>query len=310
MAPVTAVAAGTNRPYSHSVHQVGWQQDGRQIFAHAADATDGYAKVMGIEMLAGRWFEPADGALDWEPVVITRDLAVLLFGDEDPLGRRLGDDSDEDDMRVVGVIETFRNGGELSQPNPFRFTRMPLERERSMSVRFLLMKVAPGTTAAFEEPLMERLEALAPEWSFTVDRLESERADGFRAVLLPLGLAAVVAGFLLLMVVLGLTGVMWQNVTRRTREIGLRRAVGASRAGIQRQVVAEVMVTAAFGLLLGVLLVLQLPVVEPMAFLSFGVVLSAAALAVAFMLLLAAGCGLYPGWSATRIEPAEALHYE
>ena len=107
---------------------------------------------------------------------------------------------------------------------------------------------------------------------------------------------------------LGLTGVMWQNVTRRTREMGLRRAAGAARSSIHRQIVGEVIITAGFGVALGVLLALQLPLLVPNA--RFGVVLAAVAVSAVFMLVLAAGCGLYPGWTATRIHPAEALHYE
>jgi putative ABC transport system permease protein len=70
------------------------------------------------------------------------------------------------------------------------------------------------------------------------------------------------------------------------------------------------MIIAGFGVVLGGLVAIQTPIVPGLSFLSFPVVLAALALAAAFMLLLAAGCGLYPGWMATRIHPAEALHYE
>ena len=64
--------------------------------------------------------------------------------------------------------------------------------------------------------------------------------ESFRSRLVPLALGATIAGFLMLMVALGLIGVLWQNVTRRTREIGLRRAAGASHGDIRRQVIMEV----------------------------------------------------------------------
>jgi putative ABC transport system permease protein len=103
---------------------------------------------------------------------------------------------------------------------------------------------------------------------------------------------------------------MWQNVIRRTREIGLRRAAGAQRTSIHRQIVLEVMITASFGVLLGIALGAQVPVIGPFTFVPLVVIVQGLVISAVFMLSLAALCGLYPGWSATRIQPAEALHYE
>ena len=77
--------------------------------------------------------------------------------------------------------------------------------------------------------------------------------------LLPLIAAGIVAGFLMLMVVLGLTGVLWQNVTQRTREIGLRRAKGASRPYIYGQILGELMVMTTMAVLLGAVLLAHVP---------------------------------------------------
>jgi putative ABC transport system permease protein len=242
--PVTAVAAGSNRPYSGSVSMNGWEYEGRSIMAKDDYVSLGYREVVGLDVVQGRWFEPADSALDWKPAVINLHLARELFGDEDPIGRRMSDDSVDVDRRVVGVVSEYRNGGEFSEAGPHFFDFVPQDGQSGLPIRFLLIKVAPGTEAGFEVPLTDRLHAIAPNWSFTIKTLESERRGDFMVTLIPTLIAAVVAGFLLLMVVLGLTGVMWQNVTRRTREIGLRRAVGACRADIHRQIVAEVMVTA------------------------------------------------------------------
>ena len=70
------------------------------------------------------------------------------------------------------------------------------------------------------------------------------------------------------------------------------------------------MITASFGVLLGVALGVQVPVLGPFSFVPFSVIVQGLALSTLFILSLAALCGLYPGWSATRIQPAEALHYE
>ena len=93
---------------------------------------------------------------------------------------------------------------------------------------------------------MRRLQAAAPEWSFKITALEDMRAANHRERLAPVIVAGTVSAFLLLMVALGLTGVLWQNVTQRMREIGLRRAKGATAGHIHRQILGEVAVMTSF----------------------------------------------------------------
>ena len=76
------------------------------------------------------------------------------------------------------------------------------------------------------------------------------------------------AFFLLLMVGLGLIGVLWQNLLQRTREIGLRRAAGASRAEVHRQVLMEQMLLTTLGVLLGTMLVAQIPILDLIGFVT------------------------------------------
>jgi putative ABC transport system permease protein len=307
---VLSVSYGTNRPYSTSTSVTRWEYEGREVEAEIQRASVETLDVLKLELIAGRWFEPQDQFLDWEPVVITPALARDLFGDEDPIGRRMTDEDDEDDRRVVGLLRGYRLHGELYEPRPFFFRRAWLEGYDAFPLEDMLLRVAPGTTADLEQQLADRLHAVAPTWSFEITTLERASEEHVSETVLPKLLSALIAGFLLLMVVLGLTGVMWQNVTRRIREIGIRRAVGAGRGDIHRQVVVEVMIIAGFGVALGSLVAIQVPLIPDLSFFSFPVVLAALGLSAAFMLLLAAGCGLYPGWTATRIHPAEALHYE
>jgi putative ABC transport system permease protein len=312
MPAVLRAATGSNAPYSHSTSVTGWDYEGRKVEAEMIDASASYPEVLGIQLAQGRWFSDEDDVHDWTPVVIDRELARELYGDEDPLGRPINDVEDEDDTerRVVGVIADFRKGGEFDTQGSIYFTPAREYADDGEALSRFLIRLAPGTRADFEEEMTRRLQDSARAWTFTVTSLETKRAGELKTTLVPLLVTGTVGGFLLLMVVLGLTGVMWQNVTRRTKEMVLRRAAGASRARIHRQIVAEVMVTAGFGVVVGVLLAMQVPLLGPGAFVPFEVVLPALAISALFMLVRAAACGLYPGWTATRIHPAEALHYE
>jgi len=311
---VVAVAAGDNAPFSSSITSSTWDIDGRELEAESAAVAQSYSDVLQLDLIQGRWFEEQDSALDWEPTVITARLATLAFGDEDPVGRVLMERDDETkgskERRVVGVISEFRRGGDLAQPVSFFFRPACEQRDDGAPLDTLLIRLAPGTSADFEEPLLARLQGIAGTWTFTVKPLAVSRESQLRQILVPLTIIGLIAAFLLAMVVLGLIGVMWQNVTRRTREIGLRRATGARRSNIQRQIVAEVMITASLGVIVGGLLAIQVPLIGAFSFLSFDIVLLALLASAVFMLGLAGFCGLYPGWTATRVHPAEALHYE
>jgi putative ABC transport system permease protein len=103
---------------------------------------------------------------------------------------------------------------------------------------------------------------------------------------------------------------MWQNVTRRTREFGLRRAAGASQGDIRRQVIMEVVVTAAFALGIGIVLVVQVPLLSLVPFVGAGTIAAGAVHAGVVVLATVIAAGLYPSVLATRIRPAEALRDE
>ena len=128
--------------------------------------------------------------------------------------------------------------------------------------------------------------------------------------LIGISVVAIVAFFLLLMVALGLLGVLWQNLLQRTREVGLRRAAGASRSAVHRQVLFEQVILTSFGVLLGVIVVVQVPILELVGFIRPQVFAGGLLFAMAAIYLLSTFCALYPGFLASRVQPAEALRYE
>jgi putative ABC transport system permease protein len=189
------------------------------------------------------------------------------------------------------------------------FERKKLDDPQQRPPRNLLVRVRPGTTAEFEEKLDKRLQGVAKEWSFDIQPLVQKRESALKILLAPVIAAGVIAASLMLMVGLGLVGVLWQNVTQRTREIGLRRAKGATLQHVYKQILGELFVLTSIGLIIGIIVVVQFPLldligIEAKVF-GFGLVVS---LALIYALTLAAG--LYPSWLATKVQPAEALHYE
>jgi putative ABC transport system permease protein len=307
---VAAIAGSMNAPYDLSTWSGDRTMRGHRVAMEFAEFTDSARDVLGLTLIKGRWFEPADDALPWAPVIVDERLAREAFGDEDPIGKSFGTPPDDPDERIVGVVSSYRKGGELSIPIGFVMHRATLGRDNVHPPRLLLVRAAPGVDAGFEERLVTGLHAIMPQWTFQPRALADLRAESFRSRLVALALGATIAGFLLLMVALGLIGVLWQNVTRRTREFGLRRATGASRGDIRRQVIMEVVLTTAFALVIGAFLAAQVPLLGLVPFIGAGTIAAGAVLAGVVVLATVTAAALYPSVLATRIPPAEALRDE
>ena len=302
----------------------------------SVDISDEGLEVLGLRLLSGRWFRPEDEALDWTPAVIDQELSRALFGDEDPLGKLIGDSSaidlrggfsspNPDRVRVVGVVVRcfyYKSYGETRTPWPaeipgFIFLRYSKERlaNPTSNTNYFLVKPYPGTKPTFGAALRSRFQAAVPggrSVRFEVESREEIQAHarGFRFQ--NLRVFAVISGLMMLMVALGLTGMMWQNVRRRTREIGIRRAVGAPGGRIYGQFLGELAVLVTAAIALGCLPVLQFGLLDmvlwsrvPAWVAACGV--GATALVLFLVVLL---CGLYPSWLAARVRPAEALHHD
>lgn len=305
LAPVEAAAGSMALPYSLASYNSSRDFDGRQIGYQVSEVTRDLDKVLRLDVSAGRWFEEADEALAWQPVVINARLAREVFGDEDPVGKTF-----IDDLRVVGVVSEFRRNGELAPPGNFLFHLKRVGHPEHRPAPNLLVRVQPGTSAAFEEVLVKRLQGVARGWSFEIKPLMEMRRTSFRTFLTPLAAAGIVSLFLLLMVGLGLIGVLWQNLLQRTREIGLRRATGASRRSVHSQVITEQLILTTLGVLAGALLVAQIPVLDLIGFINDRIFIGGLVFAMASIYLLSLLCALYPSALAARVQPAEALRYE
>ncbi len=284
--------------------------EGRQIEMDVNEVTDDFKNVLDLQVKSGRWFSQEDDAMNWKPVVINQHLSQELYGAEDPVGKSFKPWASDGDCRVIGVVTDFRKNGEYSKLQNYVFERRNLNDPQQRPPRNLLLKVRPGTTALFEEKLINKLQNIARDWSFEIQPLAAMRESHLKFYLAILIGFSVVALSLMIMVGLGLMGVLWQNVTQRTREIGLRRAKGATAGKIHTQILGELLMLTSFGLALGTLIVIQFPLLDLIGFISTKVFLLGLTASLLIIYAIATLCGLYPSYLATKVQPAEALHYE
>ena len=316
---VESVAAAAITPYSGNTWTSDIQLGGRRHRYGASAGTDDFARTMGLEITRGRWFNSEEDGAAWRPVVVNERLARELFPEKDPVGQfvaeqRPGETAPDpaDRMRIVGVIREFRKDGEYAAPENFLFERLRLDDTRADAAdgREIVIRVRPGTTGAFEERAVTALRNAAPEWTFQAEALTQSRDTAFQFWLAPLAAAAVVSLFLLIMVAMGLSGVLWLHVTQRTREIGLRRAKGATVVNIRRQLVGEVAVLTAIATAVGLGIVVQFPILEVFSAVSPFVYGVSLAISLVCIFLLTMACAWTPARMASGVQPAEALRYE
>jgi len=276
-----------------------------------------YFAAAGLPLVRGRAFtatEAADAAS--HPVVIVNDrLAQKLWPEGEPLGRlvQLADDPSVS-YEVIGVVPATRHTLFESQPDPGIY--LPLARG-FQSHLFYHVKVGPAL-AADEAATVDLFRRVVHEVDPTLPilSLKSFRAHldhNIQIWIVRSGAAifSVFGGLALCLAIAGVYGVVACSVTQRTREIGIRMALGAPAGGVQRMIVGEGMVTLASGLVAGFLLALGIGKVVGSLLYRVGafdpVALTAAPTLLAFATFLA--CWL-PARRAAKVDPMVALRAE
>ena len=286
--------------------------------------------VLELRLLSGRRFQSEDEVLGWTPAVIDQELSQALFGDEDPVGKAIEDSPVMDRqggnyfprldrVRVVGVVENCFYYGDYEKADLPGFIFLRISQEwvaspRQSWVNFLV-KTVPGVGLAVGETLRSRIQAVVPadeSIGLAVESLAARQEDDRLGQLQNLGFIALLSGLMMFMVALGLTGMMWQNVRRRTREIGIRRAAGAPTGRIYGQFLGELAVLVTVAIALGCVPMVQFGLLDMVLGSRVPTYVAVCGLGTtAFVLyLLVLLCGLYPSWLAAKVRPVEALHHD
>lgn len=266
-------------------------------------------RALRLEPLAGRVFDERDDA-DAEPVVVVNEsLARLLWPDGQAVGRRARALEPDDVWRtVVGVVPDIVHDIERARAGPMAYLPIAQMPPRFVSVVARGEGGPPALLQAMRQALQETDPDLALYWERTLDESLALRTGGYRLIGTLFFAFGVIA---LVLAAAGLFGVLSFHVGQRTRELGLRRALGASNGRILA------MLARTTGLQLGVGLVLgfaALPLLERLLDrmlleLDPGSVWVYVSVLL-IMLAVAAAAVAQPTWRALRVDPAAALRYE
>jgi putative ABC transport system permease protein len=269
--------------------------------------TEGYFEALGVPLIAGRTFTAEDTTGRDRAVIINRLLARQVFGNDDPLGRlvRVGA-STQAPFQVVGVVGDEKHLGLAADASPAMFLayrQVPSVRDLSIIVR------SSGRAENVPASLRALVRGLDPDTALFQVRTMEQVMDA--SVATPRSIAWLLSAFAasaLMLAAIGVFGVMSHAVSQRTREIGVRMAIGASPSRMLGSILGEGLAQVGLGLVVGA--ILSILTARLLSGLLFGVTALSPApyfVVVALLGVVSLIACLVPARRAMRVDPATAL---
>jgi len=296
--PMTVLAEGKTRP----VALIG--------------VTEGYQQIRKLVVLRGRYFDAQDMESRSKVCMITKELAQKVYGVENPIGRplRMG----ELTFTVIGVfherVATYGLSEMQEDSVLIPFELMKYYKGRDVLSSLYAQGSSPDMVSSMEAQMARLLKSRHPaEAEYRVQTLTAILGAA-RTISFALTVVLVLIAFIAMLISgIGIMNIMLVTVRERTREIGVRKAIGAPRKQIMAQFLIEAFLISGGGAVLGILIGLAIPVaVQQMLPGNLRVPISGGSVIVAF--LVSSLTGLFFGWlpanQAAKLDPVESLRYE
>jgi macrolide transport system ATP-binding/permease protein len=284
-------------------------KDKQTLSAFSDTVTEHFFETMGITLVSGRGFLASDNATSPKVVIVNEALAKKYWPGKDPIGKRIRLDTDQTRWaEVVGVAKTAKYLW-IAEP-PLDYMYLPYA--QTTPRRMTLIAQSTGSSASLMEPLRDVVRSLdsnLPTYDVrTMEEFFQVRAVNTPNMILNTIGAMGISGLVLSMV--GLYGLVAYSVSRRTREFGIRMAIGASSMSVSRMVLRQGLMLALSGIGIGLLLALAADRGVKAVFYSASTDWMAFLLAPLALLTMTAMAAYGPARRASRIDPMTALRYE
>jgi predicted permease len=286
------------------------QQKERLGNADFCVATDGYFQVLGIPLIRGRIFNGRDGANSPHVAVISESLARERWPNQDPIGHTIEFGNMDGDLRlltIVGIVGDTHEYGLDAPPRPTVYVNL-FQRPHGAITLTMLSDADMRSVASAARGILQDLNPEMAAKFRTFSQVHSTSLGSRRFNVILIGFFGITA---LLLATAGVFGVMAYSVSRRTREIGVRVALGAAPGGILRMILGQGLRTIFIGVAIGI--TASLALTRTVQSLLFGVT-ATDPLTFGGVTLLLVGAALLacyiPARRATKVDPMVALRHE
>ncbi|HET7221515.1 MAG TPA: ABC transporter permease [Vicinamibacterales bacterium] len=308
---MSEIGAFTGNVWGMTVKVDGYQQKEDENMNPNVDGIGpDYFAALGVPLVAGREFTERDTAAAPKVAIINETMAKYFFADRNPIGRRFGfGRGSATDIEIVGVVNDIRTT-QMNEKPP-RFVYIPYRQDQSVTQLTYVVRIA-GDSAAAASSVRQAVQRIDPNLPiFDMKAMAAQVSESLYVQRMVAALSVAFGALATLLAAIGLYGVMSYVVARRTREIGIRMALGAERGGVLWLVLKEVAILAIAGVAIGLAGAFYLTKrIESQLFgLSPHDPLTLAA-AVAVLVAVAFLAGLVPARRATAIDPLIALRTE
>jgi predicted permease len=286
------------------------QQKERLGSADFCVASDGYFQVLGIPLIRGRIFDEHDGANSPHVAVISESLARDRWPNQDPIGHTIEFGNMDGDLRlltIVGIVGDVHEYGLDAPPRPTVYVNL-FQRPRPAITVTMLSDADTRLVTSAARGILQDLNPEIPARFRMLSQVYSASLGSRRFNVILVGFFGIVA---LLLATAGVFGVMAYSVSRRTREIGVRVALGAGSGDVLKMILNQGLRTISIGVAIGIAgslaltravqsLLFGVTATDPLTFGGVTLLLVGAALLACFI----------PARRATKVDPMVALRYE
>jgi len=284
--------------------------DDRQAFVNCLSS--GYWQTMGLALLDGRDFDGRDEGSRFHVAIVNRAFAERFFGDKNPIARRIGFDLGPGaipDIEIVGVVENSLNEG--VREGVRRQVFLPFAQSNFPYASAFYVRTSAGSGPVYTA-LRRKVQELDPALPvYEMKTLENQLDETLGTERLTATLSAAFGALATLLAAVGLYGVMALVVVRRTREIGLRMALGARQGAVLWMVLKEALGLLGLGVALGIPCAYLLSrYMSPQLFGVAPTDVWTAAVAAVILAAATAGAGVLPARRASTVDPIQALRHE
>ena len=283
----------------------------RATFTSTLDTVDeGFFATMGVAILRGRGVLVSDAADAPRVAVVNEQFAKHYWPEQDAVGKHIRlDGATGTSVEIVGVAQTVTYRQTTERPTDFVY--LPLIQHPT--ARMVLLMRSSGDPRQLIEPLKNVVRALDANLPFSETRTYEEvyRYNAVEGPATGVEIVAIMGAAGLVLAIAGLYGLIAYNVSRRTREIGIRIAIGAGPSDVLRLVMSNGVALVGLGTLIGLVMGLAVErLMNAMLFHAGGVDLAAYLVVVPSMFVVTMLAAYVPARRATRIAPTQALRYE